>query len=162
MITRLLSFLTCLAAAPLSAQSMDDSTSIVQSCFMSAPVGASYPECLGRASNHCQMQPGGGSTMGMVTCIQAETAAWDVLLNNEYKTTQAANKQADALGQGAGISRVIALRDAQRAWIAFRDADCTARYALWQDGTIRSVVAANCVMTMTAARTIALRDMRGN
>jgi uncharacterized protein YecT (DUF1311 family) len=72
-----------------------------------------------------------------------------------------ANETADEQGLSQVMDRSDALRDAQRAWIAFRDADCAARYAMWQDGTIRTIVGANCHLTMTAQRTIELRDMRG-
>jgi uncharacterized protein YecT (DUF1311 family) len=154
--------ITLLSAGPIFAQDAQVDESLVRHCHASTPTGATYPECLGQASNACQAQPGGSSTLGIVACIQAETTVWDQLLNTEYKATQAANAQADARSQQANINRVKALRDAQRAWISFRDADCNARYALWQDGTIRSVVAANCHMVMTASRAIDLRDMRGN
>jgi uncharacterized protein YecT (DUF1311 family) len=32
---------------------------------------------------------------------------------------------------------------------------------MWQDGSIRTIVAANCHLSMTAQRAIELRDMRG-
>ncbi|MGJ8603905.1 MAG: lysozyme inhibitor LprI family protein [Marivita sp.] len=134
---------------------------IVRACFAETQIGALYPDCLGQASGHCQNAPNGSTTVGIADCIQAETAEWDAILNEEYKATQAMNAKADAAGSSPVMDRTEALRDAQRAWIAFRDADCAARYAIWQDGTIRTVVGANCMMTMTASRAIDLRDMRG-
>lgn len=128
----------------------------VEACFAGAAVGVTAPPRLGDASNACQAEPGGGTTIGITECIQAETAAWDAVLNREYQATR------DALsGTGeAGIDAGQALLDAQRAWIAHRDAECALTYARWQGGTIRSVAAANCAMVFTAARALGLRDMR--
>jgi uncharacterized protein YecT (DUF1311 family) len=144
-----------------TAQELSVDPQIVRDCFENTEIGALYPSCLGQASGLCQEQPGGSTTIGIASCIQAETAEWDVILNEEYKWTQMANETADEQGLSQVMDRSDALRDAQRAWIAFRDADCAARYAMWQDGTIRTIVGANCHLTMTAQRTIELRDMRG-
>ncbi len=145
-----------------AAQELSVDTQIVRQCFENTEIGALYPPCLGQASGQCQDQPGGSTTIGITECILAETAEWDAILNEEYRATQQANEAADTGGQSSVMDRSDALRDAQRAWIAFRDADCGARYAMWQDGTIRTIVGANCQMTMTAQRAIDLRDMRGN
>ena len=149
------------AAQVTAAQELSVDTQIVRQCFENTEIGALYPPCLGQASGQCQDLPGGSTTVGMADCIMAETAAWDAILNEEYKATQQANEAADTDGHSPVMDRSDALRDAQRAWIAFRDADCAARYAMWQDGTIRTIVGANCQLTMTAQRAIELRDMRG-
>lgn len=148
-------------AQTASAQDLTIDAQIVRDCFAAAEVGALYPSCLGQASSQCQLGDAGSSTLGTVECIQAEAAEWDKILNEEYKATQAVNAKADDAGYSLLMDRTDALRDAQRAWITFRDADCTARYAMWQDGTIRSIVGANCHLTKTASRALALRDMRG-
>ena len=155
--------LMCLCLTPqlAPAQELSIDPSIVRDCFENTKIGEVYPACLGQASNACQEQPGGSTTLGISECIQAETAEWDAILNEEYKATQELNAMADGEGLSPLTSRADALRDAQRAWIAFRDADCGARYAMWQDGSIRVIVAANCHLTMTAQRAIDLRDMRG-
>lgn len=144
-----------------SAQEFTVDPQAVRSCFANTDIGAIYPPCLGQASGQCQEHTGGSSTMAIVECIQAETHIWDDILNEEYQATQAYNAEQDGAGNSQVLDRTDALRDAQRAWIAFRDADCAARYAIWQDGTIRSIVAANCHLTMTASRAVDLRDMRG-
>ncbi|MCL3882776.1 lysozyme inhibitor LprI family protein [Marivita sp. GX14005] len=144
-----------------AAQNLGADPQIVRGCFASTPPGSVYPPCLGQASGQCQQLPGGSTTIGMMECIQAETAHWDAILNEQYGRTQDFNAMQDAQGASPVMDRTDALRDAQRAWIAFRDADCAARYALWQDGTMRSIVAANCHLTMTAQRALELRDMTG-
>jgi uncharacterized protein YecT (DUF1311 family) len=156
----IVAILGCMAQAA-AAQDLSVDTQIVRQCFENTEIGAVYPTCLGQASGQCQDQPGGSTTIGITDCILAETVEWDAILNEEYKATQQVNEAADTDGLSQVMDRADALRDAQRAWIAFRDADCGARYAMWQDGTVRTIVAANCHLTMTAQRAIELRDMRG-
>ena len=149
----------CAAVVAPSAEAQDPvvDDAAVEACFEGAAVGVTEPPCLGAAAGACQTRPGGASTIGIVECIVAETAAWDAILNREYRATREA-----LTGTGAaGIDVGSALLDAQRAWIAFRDAECALSYARWQDGTLRSVVGANCVLVMTAVRALELRDMRG-
>lgn len=49
------------------------------------------------------------------------------------------------------------LRPAQRAWTAYRDAECDARGEAYVGGSIRPLVEANCLAELTAARTEDLR-----
>ncbi|WP_172839506.1 lysozyme inhibitor LprI family protein [Sulfitobacter alexandrii] len=149
---RLLLVLAMTCAGAAAAQQVDGNA--VRSCFANTPIGETTPDCLGAASNACQDQ-GFDTTQGITQCIQAETAVWDDLLNAEYKSTRAALADQDA-------ALPDTLLTAQRAWIAFRDAECALDYARWQGGSIRSVVFANCMMVMTARRTLELRDMKGN
>lgn len=48
------------------------------------------------------------------------------------------------------------LRTAQRAWIAFRDADCAAHAALWEGGSAQPMIFNGCMETLTLQRTDAL------
>lgn len=125
--------------------------------------GADRPaNCIGITVSACVARPGGDTTVGMVDCIGAETAAWDAILNEEYASTMEDFRDRDASGDVAApdMTRVGTLREAQRAWIAFRDAECRAQYAIWGGGTLRQVVGANCVLTETAERAVELRQMR--
>lgn len=135
--------------------------SIVRDCFATADHQTLAATCLGQASEQCQALPAGWTNVGMVQCISAETAEWDAILNEEYAATQAFNVEQDAAGHSPIMDRTDTLRDAQRAWIAFRDADCAAQYAFWQEGSNRSLVAALCHLTHTATRAVDLRDLRG-
>ncbi len=154
---------TAVLAGPVMAQqdaTVDART--VRACFAEALPGDVAPDCLGAASNVCQQAPGGSTTIGITDCIVAETAVWDVLLNELYAARRGEFERADALEERSAVDRTDALRDAQRAWIAFRDANCLLAFARWQVGSIRHVVGANCHLTMTAQRAIELRDMKGN
>lgn len=139
--------------AAVSGQDVALNRATVEACFDATPVGSVDPSCLGAASNACQSAtPRGETTIGIAECIQAETQVWDDLLNREYQATRQSVASDDAVREQ--------LLTAQRAWIAFRDAECALAYARWRDGSIRVIVAANCLMVQTARRTFELRDMR--
>lgn len=69
----------------------------------------------------------------------------------------AAIARADELGDrivGADGPEVIeALQLSQSAWLAYRDAACSATYAWWSDGTIRGPKALQCRIDLTRERT---------
>ena len=148
-----------LAVALLVGPAMADERAEVDECLLDAERPA---DCIGVTVSECVAQPGGDTTVGMVDCIAAETAAWDAILNEEYGATMEDFRQRDATGDIAApdMTRAGTLRNAQRAWMAFRDAECRAQYAIWGGGTLRQVVGANCVFTETAERAIELRQMR--
>ena len=86
------------------------------------------------------------STMEIVECIAAKTKVLDARLNTAY----------------AALQRIIEpgqrdpLRNAQRLWIQFRDANCGFYGA--QQGTIRQVQAAECLRAMTQDRAAELEQ----
>lgn len=140
----------------------------LESCFSEATSADEQRACKGGMSERCmEAEPGGFSTYGMVRCMAGETAVWDRFLNEIYREQMAGLKALDA--QEAKhfpefANRADALRDAQRAWIAFRDGECGLAYALWGSGSMRQIAGASCHMEMTADRVIALdqlgEDMR--
>ncbi len=153
----LFAFITALVwTSGVHAQEPTIATGAVQACYAQTAIGDIYPACLGDAANACQAQPGGSTTLGIVTCITAETTDWDSILNEAYTDLR---QQFGARSDGATLTD--SLRDAQRAWIAFRDADCGLQYDRWGGGSMRNIAASNCRMIMTASRALALRDMAG-
>jgi uncharacterized protein YecT (DUF1311 family) len=123
----------------------------VDSCFNQALRDGSDADCIGAAAGVCMEQLGGYSTQGMSACISAETEQWDGYLNREYKARMAT----------ITADQKAAFRTAQRAWIAFRDADCGLQYQMFIDGTMRSNIFTGCMLDMTARRALALRDLGG-
>lgn len=103
--------------------------------------------CMGLHIQPCAELPGGETTVGMVDCIVFETLAWDTILNREYK----------ALTGKLDEEQRAALRDAQRKWIAFRDADC-AFPQVFIRGSLARPWGADCVMQHTARRALELRS----
>ncbi|MBR9881368.1 MAG: DUF1311 domain-containing protein [Gammaproteobacteria bacterium] len=130
----------------------------VRDCFVQMGQGA-VGDCIGLAADACQQSPGGPTTLGIVDCLAQETRVWDELLNAQYQELRALMREQDEGNPDVGISRVDALRDVQRAWITFRDAECGYAYARYQDGTIRSVVAAACQLEQTAQRALTLKGI---
>lgn len=141
-----------------------DYGSVLEGCYGSAADPAAQSACIGQMSRACMdSQDGGHTTLGMSSCLGAEADVWDLFLNVEYLATMALSKVADegeAEFSPAFANRVESLRAAQRAWIAFRDAECSLAYAQWGSGSMRNIAGADCRMKMTAKRTLELRDMR--
>ncbi len=137
---------------------------ILDACFIAAGNGEALEACRGKMSDACmEHEDGGYSTLGMSSCISAETLVWDRYLNAEYGKTMRWAKAADAddaVHFPEFARRTDTLRAAQRAWIAYRDAECGLAYALWGAGSMRTIVASGCMLDMTARRTIDLHDMR--
>ncbi|CAN7144070.1 lysozyme inhibitor LprI family protein [Phenylobacterium sp. LjRoot225] len=99
-----------------------------------------YSACMDRA---------GGVTVSMRECISAELHRRDAELNAAYR------RLADVL---ATPDRKAALQAAQRAWIGFRDAECTADASGAVGGTIWPLIVETCHIDMTYERTLQLRD----
>lgn len=88
-----------------------------------------------------------GNTFQMVECLKAKTAQWDNRLNVAY---QQALK--DAVPQ-----QREQLRNAQRLWIGYRDANCL--YYGLGEGTIARLDAGECMRSMTEARAKELENL---
>lgn len=117
--------------------------------------------CIGKAAEACMTNtPGGESTYGMGGCLSAEAEWWDTELNQAYKALMAHEKNMDR-ENGAGENNVQsaakALRDAQRAWIGFRDATCAYEYAQWGGGTGGGPASVACFMRMTGQQALYLQ-----
>ena len=136
----------------------------LEQCYEEAEVAEAKVQCIGAMAQLCMDdQDGGHTTLGMSSCLGAEGQIWDRYLNAEYKATMIWSQFTDedeAEYFPAFAKRAEHLRAAQRAWIAFRDAECALAYAQWGSGSMRSIVGADCQMQMTAERTIALLKMR--
>ena len=87
-----------------------------------------------------------GSTVQIIECLKAQTAESDKRLNVVFEAAIKAStpKQAEKL------------REAERLWISFRDADCF--FFGMGEGTIAGVAAAQCLLNVTEARA---RELEG-
>jgi uncharacterized protein YecT (DUF1311 family) len=97
-----------------------------------------YAECLDKS---------GGVTVAMRDCMSEE---FEGQLNTAYKAV---------MGSVSGKNRVQ-LRDAQRRWIAFRDANCNFYYDP-EGGSASRLAAHECMVTLTADRAHELEILRG-
>jgi uncharacterized protein YecT (DUF1311 family) len=85
------------------------------------------------------------STLDMIDCAGHENDRWDARLNRAYQARMASFNDRQ---RGA-------LKRAQKAWAAFRDADCAA-YEDDDWGTISKIDASQCVLRRTVERTVEL------
>lgn len=120
---------------------------------------AAPDSCAGLAAAACMEGPGGSSTVGMGFCLGAERDFWDARLNDAYgRATErawAADAEAEADAAEGGYSvpaQLPALRDMQRAWIAYRDATCAYEATRWGGGTGAGPAAAQCALALTAGQ----------
>ena len=94
------------------------------------------------------MDKSNGNTAGMTDCISAETARQDARLNENYKR----------LMQKLSAKRKNALQAAQRAWVKFRDANCSF-YSDPDGGTAALLDGRDCFLQATANRAKELRNL---
>ena len=87
------------------------------------------------------MDESGGVTMNMLDCMGSETEQQDARLNQNYKAAM----------QALTPVQQTQLRDAQRLWIKFRDADCALLGSL-TGGSIDRINSASCFLDMTKQR----------
>ncbi len=81
-----------------------------------------------------------GSTPEMIDCLMAQHAHWDNELTAAYQRAM----------KDAVSAQKEKLRDAERAWIKYRDANCD--YYAAGEGTIARIDAAACLRDMTKRR----------
>lgn len=133
-----------------------DDVGQIEACLAETGVEAHLSRtCIGLISTPCIEAPGGSTTVGMMDCLGREHDAWDVLLNRYWGPMMAKAREVDAAEAGSGApSSAEALRTAQRAWIAFRDADCAHAASEWGSGTMAGPIRIGCLLERTAERTI--------
>lgn len=103
--------------------------------------------CMGIHVEQCIRAEGGETTNGTVACINTETAAWETVLEREMTN----------LRTRLDDEQIGVLYAAQRAWVAFRAADCEFPHVFVR-GTLSQPWAADCFMQHTARRALELRS----
>ena len=124
--------------------------------------GADPAACFTKAAENCmEINEGGFSNVGAGRCYRLELKAWDRRLNDAYQVLleDAARRDADMDSYGTQAPRQVpALRQTQRAWIAYRDAKCDYVYSLWEGGTGGGPASSECLLRETAHQALALQD----
>jgi uncharacterized protein YecT (DUF1311 family) len=95
----------------------------------------------------------------MTSCEQMRQEGADKALNVQYKKTRAAMVALDADLDGETKGAEKALVIAQRAWIAYRDAQCEAEGFQARGGTMEPMLVAGCIANVTDARTKELKTL---
>jgi uncharacterized protein YecT (DUF1311 family) len=118
--------------------------------LLSVPASASATDSIDQALDDCLGRSEGGTTMGQVECLSTAYKAWDKELNSVYAT----------LTQKLDVQSRTLLRDAQRKWLAYRDADFVFQGGPWsQDkGTMMHVILNSAAVDRVRSRATALRD----
>ena len=157
---RLLALLSL--AAPAAAQGVAFDPRVAETCLAATDRS---PDCSGKAADACmEATPGGFSTVVMAGCYAAEADYWDGRLNAAYQDLGQAHRATDARASGrtpAAPPLAPALRDMQRAWIAYRDAACAYERARWGLGTGREPAGTACAMHLTARQALSLEAHLG-
>ena len=145
-----------LMAAPAASQDLVFDMSATDTCLAETTDPDVAGSCIGASANACmESSQGGSSTVGMGFCLAAEQEAWDDRLNEVYRSAMAAHRASDAEYKPY-LSEADSLRDAQRAWIAWRDANCLYEVSTWGGGTGGGPAGTSCNMRMTAERALEL------
>lgn len=156
----ILAVLTGVAAgtAALAKDVRGFSPSVTETCLASMIESQNPTTCIGSSANHCmETTEGGWSTYGMSQCLDQELQYWDARLNAAYKSVRAIRKATDkemAYLGSAAPSQGDALKNMQRAWIAYRDATCDYERSLWGGGTGGGPATVSCLMYMTAEQAL--------
>jgi uncharacterized protein YecT (DUF1311 family) len=100
-----------------------------------------------------------GATPELNYCAELDLEKADKALNQAYRAALARIDQAMELDAKVRAEWRKTLQDAQRKWIAFRDADCKGAMAYeWYGGTGATAAVLGCMTGLTEARTKELRE----
>ncbi len=100
-----------------------------------------------------------GDTSQMAACAENDYKAEDAKLNKVYATYLKKMQGIDTdMGNTPPDTAVARLKTAQRAWIAFRDAECPLESVDNMGGSIERILGPACLATMTKERTAKLQD----
>jgi uncharacterized protein YecT (DUF1311 family) len=97
--------------------------------------------------------------MDMNQCAYDDWNAADANLNQAYGQVMRLLKQWDADLPADELGGADALRDAQRAWITFRDKACEAEGYAMKGGSAEPLLVYGCMLQLTNERTAHLTSM---
>jgi uncharacterized protein YecT (DUF1311 family) len=91
------------------------------------------------------------NTIEMNACAKQQFDVQDSLLNRAYSRLIAELPATNSQGVSGDSPRKL-LVTAQRKWLAFRDADCSAQEKVYQNGSARTVMFLDCLRERTEQR----------
>lgn len=95
-------------------------------------------------------------------CAQKGWVESDARLNSVYTDAIATMREIDSDLPETMKGAVKALRDAQRAWISFRDRACEAYGFLARGGSMEPTLVYGCMATLTVKRIEELKEFTGS
>lgn len=93
----------------------------------------------------------------MNACAWQDWQQADKALNDAYRLAREAARMADADLAPGEVPAADMLRDAQRAWISFRDKACAAEATQMRGGSAEALLLYGCMARLTRQRTDDLR-----
>ncbi|SMX32611.1 lysozyme inhibitor LprI family protein [Octadecabacter ascidiaceicola] len=110
-------------AVPAAAQDFSIDPHLIDRCLA---INDETPmRCVGRQADECAQRNGGGADMVISACLAAEAEVWDGMLNRVYGRVLEHAKTHERWDVGYQPNQLTdAVREMQRAWIAYRDATC--------------------------------------
>lgn len=114
------------------------------------PLAAQAQDCANAADQQTMNQ-----------CARAEWQAADAELNSAYQMAMDFMRSIDADLPAEEQGAAKALRDAQRAWISFRDLACQAEGYLMQGGSAQPMIISGCMTVLTQERSRSLVELAG-
>jgi uncharacterized protein YecT (DUF1311 family) len=100
-----------------------------------------------------------GDTSEMAACAEDDYQAEDAKLNKVYAKYLKKMQAMDVdMGNSEGDTAVGRLKTAQRAWIAFRDAECPLESVDNMGGSIERILGPSCLAALTKERTAQLQS----
>ena len=100
--------------------------------------------------------------LALTMCAGQEFEKADAELNAQYKLTRDVMRREDAEADETAKGAENALVQAQRAWIAYRDAHCISDGFEARGGTMEPMVVAKCQAEATRKRTEELKTLVNN
>lgn len=102
------------------------------------------------------------ATVEINYCADRDYAEADRLLNEAYQKALAMIAKSDGPAPYTAAQWEQELRASQRAWVAFRDADCKGLVPMeWTGGSGTAYAVLGCMIELTKSRSKALRDRYG-
>lgn len=142
------------------ADQLSDDVATLDSCLANATPWKEADACIGVINQPCQAV-GSYSTAEMAECLDRESHAWGVILDQAINNLHLKAKEVDAIGPNEGnhISVAASLTATQSAWLEFRRTQCAYESHPSTGGSILIVWSRACFMRMTAERAIHLDRM---
>ncbi|MBC3881608.1 DUF1311 domain-containing protein [Undibacterium sp. LX40W] len=103
-----------------------------------------------QSADPCKTQ---ANTLEINECGKQELAKKDKELNAAYQQLMKKLAPADKSDDTKYAEVKKQLIEAQKNWIKYRDADCSAKYTLYEQGSIRGIVHLSCLREKTEQRT---------
>lgn len=89
------------------------------------------------------------TTLDVNACLANQATVLEAELNRYYRAATARLRAEKDVAERQALPGLI---KAQRAWLAYRDAECGAVYDYWSGGTIRTTMALTCRLNVTRLR----------